>query len=211
MTESFQAVCAWCHMRNLYKAAQSHPLTLSSSRWQTDKPVSCLFCLTCIQSLRNSPHIQSLHILPCMCWVPLLYLTADIMTHISTPWRSWQSVAELTQGLKQPLALIFMPVANIELPLNLTPWICLDCKKMPERESMQTCGEVSSNSPNGCVFKNAFNNPGCVYSYISRAGALLKSSWWCRKLMSSLGSWARETVPFLCNLVFNMLCHYLSN
>lgn len=155
-------------MRNLYKAAQSHPLTLSSSRWQTDKPVSCLFCLTCIQSLRNSPHIQSPHILPCMCWVPLLYLTADIMTHISlihhskdsqlffpgdtrvcpcihffsiypiedhvvlepipavlgwqgTPWRSWQSVAELTQGLKQPLALIFMPVANIELPLNLTP------------------------------------------------------------------------------------------
>lgn len=95
--------------------------------------------------------------------------------------------------------------------LNLTPRICLDCKKMPERESMQTCGEVSSNSPNGCVFKNAFNNPGCVYSYISRAGALLKSSWWCRKFMSSLGSWARETVPFLCNLVFNMLCHYLSN
>lgn len=83
MTESFQAVCAWCHMRNLYKAAQSHPLTLSSSRWQTDKPVSCLFCLTCIQSLRNSPHIQSPHILPCMCWVPLLYLTADIITHIS--------------------------------------------------------------------------------------------------------------------------------
>lgn len=109
-----------------------------------------------------------------------------------TPWRSCQSVAELTQGLRQPLALIFTPVANIELPLNLTPWICLDCKKMPERESMQTCGEVSSNTPNRCVFKVAFNNPGCVYSHISRAGALLKISWWCRKLMSSLGSFGKR-------------------
>lgn len=46
----------------------------------------------------------------------------------STPWKGHQSITGLTHGERQP----FTPSVNLELPINLTPRMFLDCRRKPE-------------------------------------------------------------------------------
>lgn len=58
-----------------------------------------------------------------------------------TLWKGHQSITGLTHGERQP----FTPSVNLELPINFTPWMFLDCRRKPEySEKTQRRGDGNS-------------------------------------------------------------------